>query len=382
MSNESNLMRITFAAIDPYLQTNIVQPTEKRISGKDLVEWGERNRYPEYLLDLTKTVPSLRSIIEGTVDFIVGDNQVIAPLVSSYDVGVLNTHGDTVRDIVEGMARSLKTYGGFALQVIRSASGKVVEIYHIDLRFLRSNKENTVFYYSEKWKDAGNKKVIVYPRYQAIDEAKWLSLTSEEKERSLSSIYYYKGNDTQVYPFPEYGAAVKACEMERGIADFHLNALDNCFTSSMIVNFNNGLPSDEERKEIEKNLNEKFSGHENAGRIMCAFNDDKDHQATVFSPKVEDFGARYDALNKYARQQIFTAFRANPNLFGIPTESLGFSSEEYEAAFRLYNRTAVRPAQRVICDAFDRIYGQTGVLTISPFSLDEGTAAASETKVN
>ena len=29
--------------------------------------------------------------------------------------------------------------------------------------------------------------------------------------------------------------------------------------------------------------------------------------------------------------------------------------------------------QRLICDAYDRIYGQTGVLTITPFSLDYGT---------
>ena len=57
----------------------------------------------------------------------------------------------------------------------------------------------------------------------------------------------------------------------------------------------------------------------------------------------------------------------------IPTEGNGFANEQYEESFRLYNRTAVRPMQRLICDAYDRIYGQTGVLTITPFSLDYGT---------
>ena len=44
---------------------------------------------------------------------------------------------------------------------------------------------------------------------------------------------------------------------------------------------------------------------------------------------------------------------------------------EYESAFRLYNRTCVKPVQKIICDTYDRIYGATGVLTITPFSMDD-----------
>ena len=55
----------SFAAIDPYIETNIVLPTERLVSGKDLMEWGTRNAYPDYLLDLYNNVPTLRSIING-----------------------------------------------------------------------------------------------------------------------------------------------------------------------------------------------------------------------------------------------------------------------------------------------------------------------------
>ncbi|MGD7407521.1 hypothetical protein ACQCP7_25950, partial [Ralstonia pseudosolanacearum] len=81
---------------------------------------------------------------------------------------------------------------------------------------------------------------------------------------------------------------------------------------------------------------------------ILSWNANKESAATIESVKIEDFGARYDALAKRCRQEIFTAFRANPNLFGIPTESLGFSSEEYESAFKLFNRTQIRPCQRKI----------------------------------
>ena len=86
---------------------------------------------------------------------------------------------------------------------------------------------------------------------------------------------------------------------------------------------------------------------------------------------MEDFGNRYHALSTHSRQQIFSAFRAQPLLFGLTSDvNTGFSTEEFEQSFKLYNRTQIRPVQRMIADAFDRIYGAKGVLSIKPFSLE------------
>ena len=99
-------------------------------------------------------------------------------------------------------------------------------------------------------------------------------------------------------------------------------------------------------------------------------NPDGSINTDIVEPKVEDFGERYKALAEHSRQQVFTAFRAVPNLFGLPT-STGFNTEEYESAYRLYNRTMVRPVQRLIADAYERITGVPGALTIIPFSIEE-----------
>ena len=371
MENENTMRaRISFAAIDPYLESSIVKPTESKSAGQEFVQWGENNAYPDYLLSLSKECPTLRSVILGTTDFVVGDNQSVAQL-GGLPQNIMNLRGDTIRGQVEDLARDFMTYGGFALQVIRGLDGSVVEIYYLDIRFLRSNKDNTVFYYSEKWASGRRGHMNVYPAFQPISPERWAQLDEDERNRHASSVLFVKNIHTQTYPFPVYGAAVKSCEIERAIDDYHLNAIDNGFTSSLIVNFNNGVPADEIKDEVERGFNEKFSGHRNAGRICFSWNDNKDAATTITEPKVEDFGDRYNALAKHCRQQIFTAFRANPNLFGIPTESLGFSQEEYESSFRLYNRTCVKPVQRIICDAYDRIYGQANVLTFVPFSIEE-----------
>lgn len=363
MAELSKTKRVSFAALDPYMETNIILPTEVKQKGKEMVLWGEKNNYPDYLLDLYNNVTSLRSIINGTMDFVVGDDVTIAHALQGE---AMNNRGDSIRDLVRCMAKDDLLYGGFALQVIRGEDlSTISEIHYIDLRYLRSNKENDVFYYSEEFGKGYTKsdKILTYPKFM-------------KGAQHPASIIYYKNVDTQVYPAPLYAASVKACEIERAIDEYHLNAINNGFTGSYIINFNNGIPTDQVKEEIESDFASKFTGQHNAGRLVFSWNDDKDSQTTIAKADLQDFGEKYEALSKHTRQQIFTAFRATPNLFGIPTETTGFSEQEFNEAFRLYNRTQVQPIQRVIADAFDKIYGEKGVLTFMPFTLDgEGEGA-------
>ena len=380
MSNTTDKMRapVAFAALDPWLESNIVSPKETVVRGKDIVEWGDHNAYPEYLLELTKTVPTLRSIIVGTVDYIAGDDIKITPLHDGFDNGQMNYRGDLITEQVEDLARDILTYGGFCLQVIRGRDGSVAEVYYLDMRYIRMNKEGDVFYYSEQWGKSGRKDTVVYPAFRQDIKDKWFSLTDDERNRNASSVLFVKTARTQVYPMPVWAASVKACEIERLVDEYHLNAIANGFASSLIVNFNNGVPTDEMKDEIEADFNDKFAGPGNAGRVMFSWNPNKESATTVETPNITDFGDKYNALSNHSRQQIFTAFRANPNLFGIPTEGNGFANEQYEESFTLYNRTTVLPTQRMIADAYDRIYNETGVLKITPFSMgDNGDTATS-----
>lgn len=369
--NKPSRAGFSFAAIDPYVDNKMILPVERFVSGKDLVEWGNRNSYPDYLLDLYNNVPTLRSIINGNIDFVTGDDVSILPLTDNLPNGQMNNRGDNIREQIKDIAKDYEIYGGFALQIIRNLIGMVAEVYYIDMRFLRTNKEGNVFYYCEDWSKSGKKDVIVYPAF--MPNLNWDTLDDEQRNRNASSILYVKNVHTQVYPAPLYAASIKACEIERLIDDFHINSLQNQFVSSAIINFNNGDPGDEMKKEIEDAINEKFAGAANGGRIMLSFNKNKESATDIVEFEVKDFGERYKALSEHSRQQIFTAFRANPNLFGIPTEGNGFANEQYAESFKLYNRTQIQPVQRLIADTYDKIYATKGVLTIVPFSMDGET---------
>ena len=79
MSQNKEKKYVSFAAIDQFVETNIVLPTEK-VTNRDFVEWGKGNNYPGYLLELYNNVTTLRSIINGNIDFITGDDVSIRRL--------------------------------------------------------------------------------------------------------------------------------------------------------------------------------------------------------------------------------------------------------------------------------------------------------------
>ena len=355
-TNNIEKAKIQLSALNPYLQDNKVENVEKEISGVDFIAWGSDNQYPGYLFSLYEDCATLQSIINGTVDFVCG-NDITCNLPMFEKTA--NKNGETISDIIQRISTDYLIFGGFALQVIRNSLGEITELYWIDFTKLRSDKKNEVFFYSEDWcKSYGRVKYIKYPKFNLDDS-------------NPTSIFYYKGNKTRgTYPTPLYNAAITSCELEKKINQFHLSEINNNFLTSKIINFNSGVPDDDLKNEIERNLNEKFSGSENAGRILISFNNNKDSETTVADIPQDEFGERYDSLAKRSTSQIFTAFRATPNLFGLPTETTGFNQQEFSEAFKLYNRTAVKPIQKVIVDTFDKIFGVDGSITIEPFNLE------------
>lgn len=348
-------IKVRFAAINPRTETFIEDAIERTDGRKSYVTWGSRNTFPDYLCTLRKSSATLGSIINGSVDYVAGDE-----VRSNIGKDKLNKKGETATDIVRQIAKNYFTYGGFALQVIRANDGTIAEVYVLDLRYVRSDKDNELFFYSEEWQNARAKNEK-YPRFVP------------EFTEIPTAIHYVKNDDTQVYPEPLYVGAIVSAEIERNIDQFHLNTINNGFMGSYVVNFNNGVPEDEVKDEIEKMVNAKFAGAGNAGRIMITFNDTQDTAVTVNKLEMDDYGDKYDTMEQNVKQKLFTSFRANPNLFGIPTAQ-GFNSEEYESAFKLYNRTQIQPVQDKIIDALDYIYGMKGSITIVPFSLDRATS--------
>ena len=336
-----------FAAIGQSLVEIMPSSASSKLPGQDVYGWGRDNKYPDYLYNLTQTSSTLSAIISGCIDY-VGGNGIIR------DTDIAPNDTDTWGDLIAKLTFDYLVYGVCYINVLRNVAGDIVQYHWLDARKVRTNKNGSVFYLADEW-GQWVKKFNTVPAFTP-DSVEYSSILAIRTPLS---------RDT--YPTPIWSAAIPSANLERKIDVYHTSEIENNFNASVLINFNNGRPTDKEKKEIEKMIAEKFSGEENVGRFILSFNDSKDNQATVAKMETADFANRYSALEKSARQKLFSTFRANPNLFGIATESNGFNSEEYQSAFKLFNRTMIKPIQ----NTFVREFAKVGAnLTIAPFTLE------------
>ena len=356
-SNTTVKTPMIFAAIEKKVVSSIPQLTQDEVRGKEYVSYGDNNLYPQYLYDLNQSVATLKTITEGTASFVSGDDA--ACNVPGFEV-TMNRKGDTLRNMIRWAAKDYLLYGGFSLNVIRNLNNKVAEVYYTDFRDVRTDKDNEVFYYSKDWdkKYVRSTKVLVYPKFITGADAP-------------SSILYVKNDINNTYPIPRWSGAIKSCEIERKLDDLDLNSLENGFFGSYLINFLNGVPTDEQKAEIEENVVSKFCSADNAGRILINFANGEENAAKVEKLEVPDWGDKFKSVADRSREQIYCAFGAVPQLFGNMMASTGFNEVEFKTAWDLYSRTIVRDIQRVIGDAFDHIFGMKDSIIIKPFSIND-----------
>lgn len=367
MSNKTRIP-ISFSAINPYIQDWKTELIEKEITGQNFIYYGEDNRFPDYLLDLYRNVSSLKTIIDTYKTYILG-NEIISH--------VIQLDNDEMYDLVDTIVLSYLIYGGFALNIVKNKLGQVAVVKCLDFRNVRSNKDGSILYYSEDFS------------YRRTYRSRWSNYTAYpayssnfmENKDIYTSILYYKNEKFSTYPHPIYEAALAACEMEKSIDEYQINSINNGFMGSVLVSLNNGVPDDDIKEEIEKNFNEKFTGKENAGRVVISYNSDKDHSAEVVKIDTEDFSERYKTLAERTRETIFTTFRITPKLIGISEDNIGFNSQEYRDAYLLFYNSSIRPIQNIIVKTLNKIFDKEA-LTIKPFEIQftEGTVKNEDIK--
>jgi len=340
-----------------------VVPTfvEKENSGKPYLSYGQDNRFPNYLWELYLRSALLQSIVEGTANYVGGNGLVFAeaPTIQRLKEEA-NADGETLEDIIKKITADYLIFGGFSLQIIYNKLGEINEIYWLDFRNVRLNKEGDKAYYSEDWIKHAND----YTVYDVFDP--------KAEKKPKTSVYYFKGHISRgVYPIPRYNGALNAIETSTEISKFHLNSILNNFSGNFIINFNNGQPTEDVQEDIERRIKQKFSGADNAGKFLVSFNDSKDNGVTVERIQDDQFDKKYESLRTDTYKEVFVAFRAIPQLFGYSLEGTAFNKQEFTEAFELYNKTTVQPIQRDLKRTFNKIFGVDAAFDFVPFELSK-----------
>jgi len=142
-----------------YVKLNAYEiPKFKEAKGKEWVNYGERNDYPQQLLDLYDNAPKHRAIIDGKSDLIAGkgwatNNKAINTISEAklIDFSALVNPSESLYELTKKISLDLEIFGGYYLQVIYNNLRNDFDLYHVDFSKLRTNKAQDKFFYSNDW---------------------------------------------------------------------------------------------------------------------------------------------------------------------------------------------------------------------------------------
>jgi hypothetical protein len=357
-------------------------PVVKEQRGKEWVSYGDSNDYFQYLIDRYNGSATNNAIINGISELIYG---------KGLDATDSNRKPDQYakmkslfgKDCMRKVTSDLKMMGQCAFQVIYSKDhSKVTEVYHMPVESLRAEKCNDegdieAYYYAKDWGAVENKKEtpIRIPAFGFSNEG--IEILYIRPYRA--GFYYYSPVD--------YQGGLPYAELEEEVANYHLNNIKNGMSPSMLINFNNGVPTEEERYLIESRIGEKFSGTSNAGKFILAFNDNKEMAADITPVQLSDASDQYQFLADEAMRKLMVAHRVtSPMLLGIKDQSgLGNNADELKTASILFDNTVIRPMQETILDGVDKILAYNDISlnlyfkTLQPLEFQEGVVVDQET---
>jgi len=330
-------------------------PTIQESKRDNWVDFGEDNNFYSFLIDRYTNSTTNSAIINNISRLVYGKG------LSALDANRKpNEYAQMMslfnKDCVRKMVIDRKMLGQFAIQVhYNDKHDQILKAYHMPVNLLRAekcNKDGDIegYYYSDDWTDV---KKYAPVRYSAFG-------TSKDKVEILFCKPYAVG--MKYYAYPDYQGALPYALLEEEIADYLINEVQNGFSGTKVVNFNNGVPTEEQQAIITSKVMNKLTGSRGQ-KVIVAFNDNAESKTTVEDIPLNDAPEHYTYLSEECLRKIMLGHNVtSPLLFGVASSN-GFSSnaDELKNSAILFDNMVIRPMQEELLEAFDSILAVNGI---------------------
>ena len=339
-------------------------PVVSEVRGKDYIEYGTedwRNLYPQFLIDLYYNSSTHAAIVNSTAEMIAGEDLIVEDDDTNLDAYVklkkFLRHAnskESLHQVVKKISFDFKLQGAYALHIIWNRERtEIAEIYHVPVERVRAGRPNELgqvdtYFISGDWSNVRTHKPYAITAFNVND-------------RTAGSQLLYTGAyspNMDIYHTPDYIAGCNWALVDQRVAEFHLSNIENGFSGSYFISFANGIPTQEERFQIEQSLTEKFVGAKNSGKFILSFSEDRTRIPEITPISVSDADKQYLALQELLVQNICSAHRVtSKTLLGIDSTN-GFSSntDELVNAANFYQNTVVRGFQLNILNTLQTIF--------------------------
>ena len=381
--NSKPLPKVEKGKIHIVNMSSYTRPEIKEQYNREWVEYGDDNNYFNYLIDRYNGSPTNNAAINGIAEMIYGKG-LDAVDSKENEKEYKEMKELFTKDCMKKICYDYKMMGQAALQIIYSKDRKkIVQVEHIPVETLRAEKANNKgqiqgYYYAKDWSEITSK---LQPKRIPAFGSSNAGLEILYIKPYRAGFYYYSPVD--------YQGGLQYAELEEEIANYHINNIQNGLAPSMLINFDNGVPTEEQRSLIEQNIQEKFSGSSNAGRFILAFNDSKELSASIEPVILSDAHEQYKFLSDESMRKVMVSHRiVSPMLVGIKDNTgLGNNAEELQTASLLMDNTVIRPMQVTILDELEKVLMYNGIeldiyfKTLQPLEFTDLTNAITDAEI-
>ena len=323
---------------------------------KDWVAYGSDNNYYQYLIELFTNSATNNAIINGVSSMIYGKG------LDALDNSTKTEEYAAMRsifsnDCLRKVSLDLKLLGEASFQVTYQDK-RVYKAEHFPRQTLRAEKCNEegkieAYYYFPDW---GNIKPADKPkRIASFGFGNGKEPEIKIAKRYISGYDYYCPVD--------YQGGLAYAELESEVSDYLINDVQNGFSGTKVVNFNNGIPDQDQQLSIKNDVMRKLTGSRGE-KVIIAFNNNAESKTTIDDVPLNDAPAHYEYLSTECSNKLMVAHRiTSPLLLGIRTgnSGLGNNADEIKTASLLFNNVTIRPYQNLLIDCIGDILAFNGI---------------------
>lgn len=321
---------------------------EKKGIDGGYIKYGENNDYPEYIVDLYNKSSKHSAIIKSKVHYITGNGWSGQPDAQGF-IDKAN-RVESLDDLTRKVSLDIEIFGGAYLEVIWDLAGNLAELWHCDYTKIRTNKDNTQFWYKEDWKDNKVKPIVVAGFNPKQPVGKQILYVKE-----------YRPN-IGIYGLPSYFAALNYIESDIEVSKHILGNAQTGFSASKLITLPNGEPNDEEKRNVDQRLRKTYSGADGK-KYMIAFVNDISRK-----PVVDDLGTSdltkedFGKIDELIQTNIFSGHQVTtPSIMGIAEAGKLGSRTEMRDGYEIFKNTYVNAKQMHLESVFNMLAKYRGV---------------------
>lgn len=325
---------------------------EKKGAGGGYIEFGDKNDYPDYLVELLNKSSKHNAIVKSKVNYITGQGFRVTggqdPVAERF-INQINRY-ESSREVLTKVSFDIENGGGAYLECIWSESGETLaEVYHVPYGEIRTNEDNTQFWHCENWQDRKAKRTPMNAFNPQLRVGKQILFLKE-----------YRPN-CGAYPLPSWFGALNYIEADIEISKHVLGNAQTGFSASKLITLPNGEPNPEEKREIERKFTNRFTGSDGK-KFILSFVADPSRK-----PIIDDLGASditkedFQNVDKLIEKNLFAGHQVtSPDLFGISTPGSLGSRQQMRDSYEIFKNTYVNDKQLFLNQVFNQLAKLSG----------------------